>query len=247
MDAKAIEKRLFAAQQILQNQTVSKETFYALRTLLHGVHPKIDLHLASAGKALTHIEKIQRGDVIALTIESLPEDTVENKKRKKAIIFFLKFWNDLKGEVKRVQAEFHGNFSIGKIIAGAKGPLGLITLIAAGVAALQLTSVEIRIKNSGCETIHPVVSFPVKIPGLTLPDTPIPSGGEGVAKLPPLTLTADGTKPNAIHLTGYGISYNFTLGTSGISLFFDGQPLNGNKTTLALGSSKEHELLIECR
>lgn len=247
MNAKAIEKRLFAAQQILQGTTISKETFDALHTLLHGIHPKIDLYLNSAAKALTHIEKFQRGDVIELTVESIPEDSEENKKRKKAILLFLRFWNDLKGEVKRVQAEFHNNAPIANVVAQAKGPLGVITLIAVGLVTLQLVSVEILITNDGCETITPVVAFPVKLPGLSLPDQSIPSGGSGVAKMPPLTLTVDGTVPNAIRLTGYGISYNFMLGTSDILLSFDGQPLNGFQTTLVLGNAKQHELVVQCR
>lgn len=255
MNSQTIEKRVRAAADLLQAKELNRATFESLRSLLSGIHPRTDKVLESLSRELKHVEQVQKGDIIELTIEGLPEFTPEQKKRKKALLLFLKFWNDLKGEVKRIEKELaqakgtphQGNTrAMGRIWAGAKGPLGIITLVAAGVVLLKVTEVSVVIKNSGCRPMTPVTSVAVNIPGLMLPSETIPTGGEAVAKLPPLTVSVDATAPTQILLTMYGIKYNFSLETSDIHLIFDGKTLNGTTSTLNLGSRKEHTLVAQC-
>ncbi len=87
---------------------------------------------------LATLQKMQDGDVITLSAEALPEDTEERKKRKKALILFINSIKDLKSEIKRVEIELSKTkqngkdqtTNWGKIVAGAKGPFGLITIAA---------------------------------------------------------------------------------------------------------------------
>lgn len=253
MDYKAIEKRLLAAQSILETDTLNRATFDSLKTLLSGVCPRLDNVLAQTAKAFKHADQLQKGDGIELAIEGLPEMTPEQKKRKKAILLFLKLRNDLKSEVVRVKKEFakdthtkhHAN-AWGAIVAGAKGPLGIVTLIAVGVVTLKMTEVSVTIKNMGCEPISPITNVSITIPGLKLPNGVIPTGGEAVAKLPPVTITVDATSSNMIRLNAYGIRQEFSLGSSRMRFVFDGAPLNGTSTSIRLGSQKEYVLVVQC-
>lgn len=249
MDYKVIEKRLQAAHAILQVKTIDRATFDSLKTLLSGVHPRIDKILGEAGKAFKHADQLQKGDVIELVLETIPEATPEDKKRKKAILLFLKWWNDLKSEVARVQKEFdkdpdtkHHSNSWGNILGAAKGPLGIITVVAAGVVLLQVSEVSVTIKNMGCDTIAPPA---IRIPGLKLPSS-IPTNGEAVAKVPPLTVTVDATRSNSINLTAYGIQRDFSLGSQRMQFVFDGKILNGTSTIINLASQKDHTLVVTC-
>ncbi len=244
-------KRVAAAQEILAAERVDKATFESLRKLLQGIDPKLDAVLGAAGKAFKQADQLLKGDVLELMLGNIPDITPEDKKRKKAILFFLKFWNDLKGEVARVEKEMNNarashTSPVGKIVSLAKGPLGIITLIAVAVVALKVTEVSVRIQNVGCRPITPVTSMAVKIPGLTLPSETIASGSEGVAKLPPLTARVDATDPNLVRLGMYGMTFDFSLERADILLLFDGEKLNGDVTTIRLGEAKEHVLVIEC-
>lgn len=256
MNSQTIEKRMRAAADLLQAKEVNRATFESLRSLLSGINPRTDKLLESLSREWKRIEHLQKGDVVELTLDGLPEATPQQKKRKKALLLFLKLWNDLKGEVKRIEKELaqakgtphQGNArGVGRIVSGAKGPLGIITLVAAGVVLLKATEVSIIIKNSGCRPMTPVASVAVNIPGLMLPSETIPDGGEAVAKLPPLTVSVDATSPTQVLLTMYGIKYNFSLETSDIRLIFDGKTLNGTKTSLNLGSQKQHTLVAQCK
>lgn len=244
-------KRLAGAQEILAAERIDRATFESLRKLLHGIDPKLDTILASAGKAFKHADQLINGDVVELMLEHIPDVTPEDKKRKKAILLFIKFWNDLKGEVARVEKEVNqGRAShtspVGKIAALAKGPLGVITLIAVAVVALKMTEVTVRIQNINCRPMTPVANFSISIPGLKLPDQTIPPGGEGIAKLPPLTVNVDATDPHVVQLMMYGLTQTFALEDSSIRLVFDGNVLNGVSTKINLGEAKEHTLVVQC-
>lgn len=246
MDYKAIEKRLQAAQTILHAETLNRQAFDSLKTLLHGINPKFDHALTEAGKAFKHIEHIQKSDVIALVADGLPETTPEQKKRKKALLLFFKFWNDLKSEVARVEKELekdtssHQQNAWGKIFGLAKGPLGIVTLVAAGIVMLKVTEVSVVIKNNGCGPIAPPA---FNVPGLKLPGT-ILSGAEAVAKMPPLNVSVDSTG-NTTRVAILGIPYTFDTPPR-MRVTFDGQEIMGTKTDIRLGSQKDHTLVIEC-
>jgi hypothetical protein len=135
------QEKLKSAYELLQTDTISIETLQHIKTLLSGIHPAIDKKLEISSQFLTQLQKVQNGDLITLSAETLPEDSEEEKKRKKALIFFISSVKDLKSEMKRVEAEFsqqakkHNSTqnqakSWGRILAGGKGPFGLITLAA---------------------------------------------------------------------------------------------------------------------
>lgn len=257
MDYKNIEKRLQAAQAILQADTLDLSTFESLRTLLAGIHPRIDTSLASLGKSIKHIDLFQKGEALELTLEGLPQQTEKDKKRKKAILLFFKFWKDLKSETTRVQKEFqkdqndthrgHTQSTIGRILKTAKGPLGLLTLIAVGLVLLQTSAVTITLKNnSNCDVIRPITSLPIQIPGLKIPNQPIPAGSQATITLPAVQVTVDARSPNIINLIFWGKNISFKLETSDIRLVFDGTILNNTATVIDLGTSKEHTLEVFC-
>ena len=132
----------------------------------------------------------------------------------------------------------------GRIFSFAKGPLGIITIIAVGAAiVLQTTSVQVTVKNIGCEAID-LSYVPVALPGLSLPQTPIASGSSGVVTLPPLSITVDGTVPDRFGITAVGFSTSFEAG--GVDITVNGTSLRGKKTTINLGERKNHSVIVTC-
>lgn len=134
-------EKIMSAYSLLQGEEISISTFEHIRKILKGLHPKIDEKLEICSKALDKLQKIQKGDIITLSVEELAEDTEENKKRKKILLFFIESFNNLKNEITRINAEFNqakknGNSlqskisAWGRIIGFAKGPFGIATLIA---------------------------------------------------------------------------------------------------------------------
>ena len=250
-----VRKNIEAALELLDENSTTFDKFESIRTLLKGLNPKIDSALSTCSKQLKHIENFQESNVIDLTAENLPEQTPEQKKRKKAILLLLRHWNELKDEVERVQKELDssqqsGNShhtavsTSGKILGLAKGPLGITTIIAvAAVVILQTISVKVAIKNVGCDPIN-LGLIPIPLPGLSLPKAPIAPGAESVASLPPLNVTIDGTIPGKLTLSTIGLSKEFELDRVDIKV--NGKSLAGQKTPINLGSSKRHSVVATC-
>lgn len=264
LDPKTNKEKIDAALQLLLEDTTTIAKFEKIRTLIKGINPGIDKHLESCSKLIKNIKNLQKGDVIELTAGALPEQTEEQKKRKKAILFFISSWKSLKGEVARLQKLYGsqnagGGDSVqsqlataGKVVATSKGPFGLITALAVmivGVGAvfayLNSAAVSITIKNQGCSPITPVVKLPVSIPGIKLPTDTISSGGQAVASIPPFTVNVDGTRNESVVITVLKFTMEYNLGGYS-NLIFDNQSLVGKNTTLNLGSSKTHELILRC-
>ena len=256
MDGKMVKQRMMAAQVLLEKKTIDASTISELKTLLSGFHPTLDKSLKRAEAAFLAIDKAGKGDVVELTLVALPDVTHEQKRRKKAILFFLKFWNDLKSEVERVQKEMGDDFahqsiekkagSLGAILGAMKGPLGIITVLALGIAALKMTEVSILVKNIGCAPLLPADTPAISIPGLSIPHQTIDSGTTAVAKLPPLPISVDATAGSTITVSVLGAHYTFQLGSSQVQVIFDGTVVSGTKTEVSLGSRKEHILDIRC-
>lgn len=124
--------RIDSAFQLLTGMEMSVSTFEHIRILMKGIHPGIDKKLEVCSKALDTLQKLQSGDVISLSAERLPEETEKQKKRKKAVLFFISSLKDLKSEIKRVDTEIASSqnsaWKLGRIIKFAKGPFGLVTL-----------------------------------------------------------------------------------------------------------------------
>lgn len=256
MEAKTVQKRLLAAEDLLRRRTIDAAAITSLRTILSGINPRLDTALAAASAAAKKVDHLQKGEAISLAIDALPEFSPEDKKRKKAILFFLNCWKDLQSEVARVEKELEHSSKdqslqgkagmLGNIFGAAKGPLGLITLGAVVIAALKMTETTVVIQNRGCEPIRPPTSIALNIPGLMLPNQAIGPSGEAIAKLPPLRALVDMTDPSYVRLSIAGMQYNFDLGSSPMQLVYDGILLNGSSTDINLGTKKQHTLVVQC-
>ena len=131
MNSQDAKEKFLVASKLIFDETTSTEKFEEVRKLIKGINPQVDRLLESCSEAISKIEKLQKGDVIDLTAESLPEKTGEEKRRKKAILFFVKSWRDLQDEMERVRAEFEKGQgksgkekveSLGRITAQTKKP-----------------------------------------------------------------------------------------------------------------------------
>lgn len=142
------KERFLAASRLLTAQSTTLEKFEEVRKLTAGVNPKVDRLLELCSDALSKIEKLRKGEVIELAADHLPEETEEEKRRKAAILFFIRSWKELQSEVERVKSELADKgeskssqeqmASLGKIAVFAKGPFGIITLGAVIVAGILI-------------------------------------------------------------------------------------------------------------
>ncbi|MBI4080178.1 MAG: hypothetical protein HY430_00215 [Candidatus Levybacteria bacterium] len=151
MDQKEINSRIRAAYALLTEETTTREKFESVRTLIKGIHPKIDRALDDTSQTLSDYEKLHKGEIVELMVEKLPDNTEEQKKRKKALLVLIKNWKQLQSEVERVKGELEkaeerqgrvetasnagapasdAAVAGSKILAGAKGPLGILTIVA---------------------------------------------------------------------------------------------------------------------
>lgn len=80
MDPGQARKRFEAAYKLVNRETILIEQFKALKDLIAGLNPKVDRALDSCSKALATVEKLQRGKIVELSAENLPEKTEEEKK-----------------------------------------------------------------------------------------------------------------------------------------------------------------------
>jgi len=260
------EKRYKAARKILEEDTTSKEKFDSLYKILRGVNKKLDNLLDSTRGIWNKFENLKEGDYLDLSeeaIEKLPKNTEKRKKRKRALLLLLRNYKKLTNEVDRVKAEYENELSskdrssldkgnsIKRLFKKAKGPLGLITIGAAGITAgiiyLQNNAVEIIIKNQGCAIIEVEdVSLPIEIPGLEMPSDPIPDGGYSIAKVPSFKVSVQSTKDGVIKLTSLKFNINFTLDSNWADIYFNGTSLLGRNLVIDLSEKPTHELLIQC-
>ena len=252
MNTQESHKRMMAAYALLAESTTTREKFNHISTLIRGIHPHVDTALEKSHEALSTLDTIQEGDVITLSAERLPESTEEEKKRKKMLLLFIKSWKDLQSEIGRVSAEMNNpqaNAQQGsrwwRIVKKAKGPLGVITVIAVGIVALQTTSVQITIQNKGCATLEPSGSIP-SLPGFSLPKDPIVSGGSAIMTIPPLALHVDGTNKSALALTALNYSFTFELPSNVKDVSLDGTSLLNKQSDVHLSEKKQHTLVLRC-
>lgn len=257
MEAKLVNKRMQAAGDLLQRRTIDAASLASLKTLLSGINPRLDKALVAVSTAAKKVDYLQKGEAISLAVDALPEFSAEDKKRKKAILFFLNCWKDLQSEVARVEKELEQNSKdhslqgkagmLGNIFGAAKGPLGLITLGAVVITALKMTEVTVVIQNKNCETMRPAARVAVNIPGLTLPNESIGQGGEAVAKLPPLRAQVDMTDPSRVRLSIAGMKYDIDANSSRMQFIYDGVLLNGSSSDINLGTKKQHMVVVQCQ
>jgi hypothetical protein len=261
LDFKDIKKRILAAEKLLNESSTTRQKFESIRKLIRGLDKNLDEHLEAASKVFSKLGKVYQKKIIDLGLEHLPDKTEKDKKRKKYLLLFLKYWKQLKAEVKRVKKELakqsahKKNFktqtsSFAKITATAKGPLGLVTaaatLIAGGWLYLEKQSAQVKIVNQGCDSIDPSAYSQISLPGLKIPQQAIANGQTGQATLPPLKMTLDNSQAGLLKVKSLGINLSFNFDDAGVILLYDGQLLNGQVTTVELGEKKNHQLLVKC-
>jgi hypothetical protein len=257
MDYSDTKKRILAAQALLMEPSSSFGKFHAVKQLLSGAHPHLDAALKRAELDLRPIEQILGKDFFGFAAENLPENTEEQKKRKKYVLLFWKAWNSLRSEVARVQEEMQKADQTAdevvktshwaRIYNFAKGPFGIATILAVGlVSASAYTSVAITIYNKNCGTMMPSVNLPIPVPGISFPKDPIPAGSSAQASLPGLSFTIDATQKGTLSAKVLTYSMNFQLGdVSEVTL--DGVSLLGKVTNVNLGEKKSHDLVFTCK
>lgn len=247
------KQKLSAIQKIFSESATTIERLKSVGALARGINPAIDTKLSEYEKHLSLLESASQGDVVELSAEGLPENTEQEKKRKAALLLFIKSYKDLQSEIERVSREMRdakeagtSNTSLfGKIFSAAKGPLAIVTVVAVGVAALQITAVEIEVKNDGCTSLTANGAVPT-LPGFSLPQGDIPTGGTGTAVVPPLSFQVDGTSSSFLSISALNFNFSFNLGSGIDDVRWNGESLIGVKTTLDLSKSKKHTLEIVC-
>ncbi|HSW48262.1 MAG TPA: hypothetical protein VLG67_04235 [Candidatus Saccharimonadales bacterium] len=131
-----VRERLDSALQLLDGSSTTVEKFESARILIKGINPRIDGLLTECSKHLANLNKLQANELIELSAENLPEQTEEEKKRKRTVLLLIKSFKDLRSEVERVRKELGNAGKQGKVNTaarigiGAKGAFGLITLAA---------------------------------------------------------------------------------------------------------------------
>lgn len=168
MNISESRKRLEEASNLLVGKTTSAEKLESLNIILKGLNPKLDQALKHCAENFSKVEKLQSGDVISLTAESLPENSEEEKRRKKAILALIRSWEDLKSEVERVKSELDSSDSLnqqaqsaGRIMHFAKGPFGLITAAAVlivGFLAFTNLNKNPQTQNPASQSSAPAVT-----------------------------------------------------------------------------------------
>lgn len=140
MSQEETRNKLLAAFDLLTQGTTTREKFESLRTLIYGINPKIDDILGKLSKVHSDLSKLEQGEIIELTVENLPAGNEREKKRKKAILLFIRYWKQLQSEIQRVKSEFEKNGKTGtekttNILSQVKGPLGIATIVAVIIVA----------------------------------------------------------------------------------------------------------------
>jgi hypothetical protein len=135
--------------------------------------------------------------------------------------------------------------SLGKVLGGTL--LGVAVIVGAATVYLEATSTEIAIINDGCSTIVLPAELPIPIPGVSLTDRPIPSGGSATMSLPRLTVDVDATAPGRITVGVLGMSVTYNLGGEVTSILLDGQEILGRQIRAKIGGRQQHELVVRCR
>ena len=88
-------ERLKAVEELLSGNTTSGEKLNSIKTLIKGIHPKIDNLLESCAKTLASIEKIQNSQIVELTAENFPEQTEKKNEERKHCFSLLKIGTHL--------------------------------------------------------------------------------------------------------------------------------------------------------
>ena len=153
----------------------------------------------------------------------------------------------LGGDVSKLIKYYTPKNLLGQALNGilATGALAAI----ASLVYFNLNPAEITIKNEGCAPIKAPVSLVINLPALSFPQEPIPDGGQGVAKLPPVKLTVETSETasqKSILLKAFGLTLNFVLEGNDIDINYNSKSLLAGLTTIDLSQKTPHEITVSC-
>lgn len=299
MSSSDYQNRLLAVAEIFNQDLPVRRKLDALKTGIRNINPVLDEKLDHCCHAWDHLNKLREGKITEVVVESmpegseeekkrkqkarqllrfyknlesgnfrditadlLPEETEEEKERKRKFLLFVQFWRDLESEVARLRSEINQLSQaknnptnqvgvVSRIVGLAKGPFGLITLLAFGVVLFSnffnSVSREVVVINQGCATIYPQTQMDINLPGFRLPKEAIPNGGRSTIVLPPLDLAVDYTNSQKGKISGYGLSFTIEALGVGVEPILNGQNLLGKITRVRLSERETHELVLRCR
>ena len=124
--------------------------------------------------------------------------------------------------------------------------LGGVVLVGAAIIYLRTSTVDIVIKNNGCDSIQPPPKLPFKLPGISIPSEVITDGGQATATMPGITARVNTDATGNVRVTILGISANFII-PPGTNVSFDGTDISGKDLEFNLKDLPQHELIISCR
>ncbi|MBI3385464.1 hypothetical protein HY031_00045 [Candidatus Gottesmanbacteria bacterium] len=177
MNYRETKSKILAAEKLLSGETTTFDKFRSAQALLKNIHPELDNALGKVSTALNKLEKIQKGQFIELTADGLPEETEEQRKRKKLLLFLVRSWRDLQSEVKRIEHEIESSnlhtpegqeSALVKILSAVKGPFGIITIAAIVVVGGILWVNRTKVHESAPQTASPSPSGSAKIQVITV-------------------------------------------------------------------------------
>ncbi len=171
MDTKSLfSKKLEAALSLLDKSSTTTEQVESLIELLKDIDPKIDKKLKLLSQSFSGLKNLLEGDIIELSAELIPENTERDKKRKKALLFFIRNWKLLKSEVERAQSQIGSKEdvstnNINQILAKARGPFGIITVSALALVVVAAFLVVNKFSQQKASLIVSSTEIP-KISGI---------------------------------------------------------------------------------
>lgn len=172
MPVAQLRQKIEAFGKVLNGESTTFDKLESALALLKGASPNIDKQLDRVLLHLANLRNLQEGDIVELTLANLPERDEKEKKRKKAILFLLRSIRELRSEIERVQKELSrgergeqtSTQTLGNTFAFAKGPFGIITLVAFGVVVAALFLNRGQPQKSTTISVSPMSSPAVATP-----------------------------------------------------------------------------------
>lgn len=201
MSSDQLRQKVEAAAKVLNGESTTFDKLESALTLLKGASPNVDKKLDRVLFHLSNLRNLQEGDIVELTLASLPERDEKEKKRKKARLILLRAIGELRSEIERVQKDLSkeergeqtSTQTLGNTFAFAKGPFGIITLVAVGVVATLLFLNRGKSEKSAIISVSPTPSPAVATPS-PVSQTPSPRSPSPVAGGKIQVITFDGKK-----------------------------------------------------
>lgn len=131
-----------------------------------------------------------------------------------------------------------------KIAAAVAMFLVAAAVVGATIIWLNSAAVSVVITNKKCAPIR-IPAPPIPFPGVQVPSSPIPPDGEGIIKIPPLSVQVDAMHPDVTVVRLFDIPIPISMPDDTIASL-DGVRLVKTEMTLRLGEKPVHTLYISC-